>query len=246
MKRALKLLARLYPSSWRERYGAEFEALLDDAKPSARDTIDVLWAALKMQLATWTPARIIVVSSILGMIVAAAVSLALPKDYALQSKVIVETGDESALPTANRVIQQSLFDRQSLASIIEECNLYPRDRGRVSEDALIDKMARNIRVAPTPVSSIRNGNIGAFDVQFNYPDPDVAQRVDAKLAGLVIAGNLYAHSNLIFRVVDPPTPVHTPAWPGLARLGCFGLLAGFLVGFLIVDLSNLHTHRRSS
>jgi ABC-type transporter Mla subunit MlaD len=50
MKRAMKLLARLYPSSWRERYGAEFEALLEDANPSAWHAIDVLWGALKMQL----------------------------------------------------------------------------------------------------------------------------------------------------------------------------------------------------
>jgi len=50
MKRAMKLLARLYPSSWRERYGAEFEALLEDTNPSAWDAIDVLWGALKMQL----------------------------------------------------------------------------------------------------------------------------------------------------------------------------------------------------
>jgi hypothetical protein len=33
MKRILKMLARLYPLSWRGRYGVEYEALLDDATP---------------------------------------------------------------------------------------------------------------------------------------------------------------------------------------------------------------------
>jgi hypothetical protein len=33
MKRTMRFLARLYPSSWRKRYGAELDALLEDATP---------------------------------------------------------------------------------------------------------------------------------------------------------------------------------------------------------------------
>jgi hypothetical protein len=33
MRRLLRLAAWLYPPAWRDRYGAEFEALLDDAGP---------------------------------------------------------------------------------------------------------------------------------------------------------------------------------------------------------------------
>jgi capsular polysaccharide biosynthesis protein len=242
MKRAMKLLARLYPSGWRERYGAEFEALVEDAKPSARDAMDVLWGALKMQLTTWTLTRIIVAFSILGMIIAAAVSFVLPKHFISRSSLLVEPADESALLRANRVIQQSAFDRETLASIIQECNLYSRDHGRMSEDALIDKMTRNIRVVPGPAGSSRNGNIAIFDVHFDYPDPNVAQRVNAKLLGRLILGNLYPEkSNLIFRVLDPPILAKMPADPGPVRSACFGLLAGFLVGLLIVGLIKWRT-----
>jgi hypothetical protein len=43
MKRMLKLLARLYPAEWRRRYGAEYEALLEEKTPRVRDLFDVLW-----------------------------------------------------------------------------------------------------------------------------------------------------------------------------------------------------------
>jgi hypothetical protein len=236
MKRTIKLLAWLYPSSWRKRYGAEFEALLEDTKPSFRDSLDIFWGALKMQLTTWTLAKIVVVFSIFGVLVAVGISLVLPKDYVLQSTIIAEAGDASSLLTAKRLIQQSAFDRQSLASIIEQCDLYPQDRGRISQDALVDRMSRHIRVISPLVDSARNGSTAIFNLQFDYPDAEGAQRVNAKLISLVMAGNLYARSNSIFRVLDPPPLVRMPTRPGFVRIAGLGLLAGLLVGLLLTGV----------
>jgi hypothetical protein len=36
MKRLVRLAARLYPTWWRRRYAAEFEALLEDVTPTGR------------------------------------------------------------------------------------------------------------------------------------------------------------------------------------------------------------------
>jgi hypothetical protein len=44
------LLLRLYPTSWRERYGAEFEAVLDERPLGPFDVADVLLAALDAHL----------------------------------------------------------------------------------------------------------------------------------------------------------------------------------------------------
>ena len=41
MKRLIRFLARLYPTRWRERYGEEFDALLEDSLPRWRDAWDV-------------------------------------------------------------------------------------------------------------------------------------------------------------------------------------------------------------
>jgi hypothetical protein len=40
------VLMRLYPRAWRERYGAEFEALLQDGDGGLRTSANVVWSAL--------------------------------------------------------------------------------------------------------------------------------------------------------------------------------------------------------
>lgn len=53
MNRLVRLAARLYPKSWKERYGAEFDALLEDTGTDARTAADVLVGALLMQIKSW-------------------------------------------------------------------------------------------------------------------------------------------------------------------------------------------------
>lgn len=50
----MRWLLRLYPRAWRERYGAELEALLEDSPPSVRDVADLIWSALLLRL-RWLP-----------------------------------------------------------------------------------------------------------------------------------------------------------------------------------------------
>jgi len=40
------LLVRMYPRAWRERYGAEFEALLQTSGTGLRTSANVIWSAL--------------------------------------------------------------------------------------------------------------------------------------------------------------------------------------------------------
>jgi hypothetical protein len=44
--RLTRLLVRLYPRPWRERYGAEFEALLQSGRGGFFTSADVVWSAL--------------------------------------------------------------------------------------------------------------------------------------------------------------------------------------------------------
>jgi hypothetical protein len=48
MNRLIRLAARMYPRAWRERYGEEFEALLDDAGADGRAASNVLVGAVLM------------------------------------------------------------------------------------------------------------------------------------------------------------------------------------------------------
>jgi hypothetical protein len=183
-----------------------------------------------MRLTTWSSVRTIAIFSILGTMVAVAVaiSFALPEHYVSRSRFIVEPGDESALLMANRVVQESAFDRHALASLIRDYNLYPRDRGRLSQDALIKEITLNIRVNAGPAVSA--GNPPIFDVQFDYPDPHVAERVNLQLMYLVLLHNVAEKANLTFRVLDPPTLIRMPEGVDRVRFACFGLWTGSLAG----------------
>jgi len=68
MKRILKWLAQLYPAAWRARYGAEYEALLEEREPRVRDVVDVAWGAMKMQMTAWGSARIVLGCALAGVL----------------------------------------------------------------------------------------------------------------------------------------------------------------------------------
>jgi hypothetical protein len=53
MKRLIRFAAKMYPHAWRERYGEEFEALLDDAGTDVRIALDVFCGAIVMQIQRW-------------------------------------------------------------------------------------------------------------------------------------------------------------------------------------------------
>jgi hypothetical protein len=53
MKSFILFAAKLYPRAWRERYGAEFEALLDDTGTDPRIAFNVLTEGLGMQVQSW-------------------------------------------------------------------------------------------------------------------------------------------------------------------------------------------------
>jgi hypothetical protein len=53
MKLLMLFVMRIYPRAWRERYGAELEALLDDTGINGRIACDVLRGALLMRVQRW-------------------------------------------------------------------------------------------------------------------------------------------------------------------------------------------------
>jgi hypothetical protein len=52
MRTLIRWAARLYPATWRNRYAAEFDALLDDISPSLGDLCDVLADVLRVRMTT--------------------------------------------------------------------------------------------------------------------------------------------------------------------------------------------------
>jgi len=243
MKRTLKFLARLYPPRWRKRYGAELDALLEDATPSDRDAFDLLWGAFKMQVTTWSFGRITLAGSLAGLLVAAAISFAVPLHYLSQSFVEVTAAEGTAPQSTIHLtgnVARDVFSRDSLGSIIQEHNLYPRERARMPLDGVINIMRRNISLYSLTVASPQNPNAFKFTVQFDYSDPRVAQEVNAELTSRLIEGNLRMRqqqlnpgSGLQFMVLDPPSLPLKPSGPNRTQFAAVGLFAGLLAGLTL-------------
>jgi hypothetical protein len=95
MRGLIRFLARLYPQRWRIRYGPEFDALLEDAHPSARTAFDVLTGAFAMQIRTWSFGRILGLAMLAGVLVVAGFVFTAPKRYVSSSTVKVEASPEA-------------------------------------------------------------------------------------------------------------------------------------------------------
>src|SRR5690348_8210434 len=52
MRTLIRWAAQLYPATWRNRYAAEFDALLDDISPSLGDLFEVLADVLRVRMTT--------------------------------------------------------------------------------------------------------------------------------------------------------------------------------------------------
>jgi uncharacterized protein involved in exopolysaccharide biosynthesis len=234
MKRTMRFLARLYPSCWRKRYGAELDALLEDATPSTRDAFDIFWGALKMQMTTWSFGRIMLPCSLVGILVAAAVSFAVPVHYLSQAIFTATPASEFTLDML-KDLTRNISSRESLNPVIQEHNLYARERARMPLNDVIDRMKQDITVETLPFASPRNRDKLTFVVQFDYPDPHVAQQVNAELASRFIESNVdpRLNSHATLQLPDPASLPLRPSAPNRMEFAALGLLAGLFTGLTI-------------
>jgi hypothetical protein len=266
MKRLTRFLARLYPARWRERYGAEFDALLEDATPKPRDAFDILWGAFRMQVSTWSFGRITLACAAIGLLAALAISFTLTDNYVSEAKIkitpeqIPERGDSA---TTNRWMWDRLLSidlevrsRQSLVSIIQQYNLYPRERTRMPLIDVVEMMHKDIVVAPLVPAHSPNRIIPAFAIQFTYPDAHVAQQVTAALMTRFIDasimqntvethnGNVNPHSGMRLQPLDTPSLPARPSEPNRLAITGAGLFAGLLAGLTLAVV--IRSRRRTT
>jgi len=173
-----------------------------------------------------------------GILVATAVSFAVPVHYHSQAVFTATPADESTRRLLDN-LERSVVSRESLAAVIQKHNLYPRDHARMSLDDVIDKMQRHIRFYPMPLASPLNRDALTFAVQFDYSDPQAAQQVNEELAsrfmeGMNIAPQLNSHSTL--RLPEPPSLPITAVAPNRTQFAAVGLFAGLLAGITLVVL----------
>ncbi|HEX3570321.1 MAG TPA: hypothetical protein VHU44_05810 [Acidobacteriaceae bacterium] len=245
MKRILKLLVRLYPSAWRRRYCAEYEALLEDGTPRVTDIFDVLWEAGKMQIAGWSSLRIIVAAAVVGTCAAVAISFAVRPRYVAQTVISVTAQrplDDSMNSSLPQIIDAALTD-EFLGLIIQQEHLYPRERAHMPIHDVMKQMRRDISIRPLQRGrhgrpSTWSPGQGAFAIYFSYPNARIAQVVDKQLASrfaefnIVTNGTQTSNPHLTFSVADPASLPMTPTFPKRGVFGAGGLFMGFSCGLI--------------
>jgi hypothetical protein len=113
MHKALRnILIRLYPHAWRQRYGNEFSALLDDVGGGPTVFLNVLKGAISMRGQS-KDFRYLAAFSVAGLLIAGGVSLRIPNRY--RSSAVAEVRIASGADPVQAVLRATtgLLGRQA-------------------------------------------------------------------------------------------------------------------------------------
>jgi hypothetical protein len=231
MKRPIQKMtqwaSRLYPRAWRERYGEEFGALLEDSEPRLRDTWDIAKEALLMQVRR--TAAFVAVGAILGGLAGGIISRQRPRYSASAVMAVSVPGVNTAEANgqAVRSLVEASWTRDALLETIASLKLYSPDR---SADALIRRMRENIRVAPFDKTA------HLFTVEFVGANPNQAQEVRTALVRRLIDDNIRigASPRATFQLLET-RPV-ARAIPRRSALIAFWTAVGACVGLALAWL----------
>ncbi len=134
-----------------------------------------------------------------------AVLLQLPNRYTSEASLIVQQQvlQRYVLPSTVagnleivEAIARQVLSRAHLIEIINQFNLYEKQRKTVTPDALIELMRKDISIASIdPKSSVPRTDFSAFGISFSADDPQVAQMVAGRLTQLFVDENLKAREN---------------------------------------------------
>ncbi|MEO8100156.1 MAG: hypothetical protein ABI811_20820 [Acidobacteriota bacterium] len=245
-------VARLYPKWWRDRYGEEFAALLEDARPGLAGTFDICKGALAMQLTNWSPKRILACGALAGLAIAGVATLFLTPMYRSLAILHVASGsgDKEILARVNS-ISNTVLGKDELRDLIRKLNLYPEERKRMTTEQLIEYMRNEVTVAP--LDNFEGGKkVPAFKVQFAYPDRVIAQRTvwalvtqyidqDVKLRDkdAYLAGELRPEGGIGLELLATASLPEEPTYPGRNKILFSGLAGGTLIGGLFALIFRL-------
>jgi len=95
---ALRLAARLlYPRAWRDRYGSEFDALIDDTPANYTVLLDVVRGGIAMRVRMSNPVVMVLAQAVAGALIAGVGALTVPAKFEARGMMRV-TGDTAAVP----------------------------------------------------------------------------------------------------------------------------------------------------
>jgi polysaccharide chain length determinant protein (PEP-CTERM system associated) len=88
-----------------------------------------------------------------------------------------------------QTITQQILSRTRLLGIIDNLNLYPEERKRLTQDDLVERMRKDIDIA---LMLDKENALTSFNIYYSSKTPSTAQRVTSELSNLFISENLEA------------------------------------------------------
>ena len=259
MNRLARLVIRLYPLSWRRRYGVELEALIEDSGAGWMAVLDLTRGALTMRIVEMFtsvgPLRSMVACGLLGAILGSLVFFATPTRLASSMSIAIQ-GDETS-QAAPFAVATTAFSDQNLERIIKSVDLYPTSQDDLPASDAVQRLRRDISVTLTePEGPARTEQVnigervvafsdrGALHVSFQHSDERKAQTVTGELARLIVEENLRASEadgnrgpgsiGQRYRVTTPPHRV-VVSGSAVQPVG-LGLGIGVLAGIVVATL----------
>ena len=220
--------ARLYPRSWRDRYGDEFEALLEEIRPRWTDVLDILKGGISMRILRWNSLRIATLFALAGGFAAIVVSFAMPARLWRSGVTFVyQTPDTGHYADHTATFVRTALNKDYLERIIRTYNLYPEERQQASMAGAIKRAER-----ATQAEILRTGE---FRLSFAYPDAVIAQRVTNNMAMQFVEANF---RNPELATGRARVAITQPAQPGVREkpnrrpFALTGAVCGIAIGVL--------------
>jgi hypothetical protein len=177
VKRLLHFLARVYPRSWRERYGTEFAALLDDAPPRWFDIFDLLKGGLAMRVMSSRLSLIAPIFALTGGLAALGVSYAMPRTWVSRAAVDVVVPDGVRYQDPLIFLAGYVLKDDFLAQLARKYDLYP------NLSTPVERMRKSIMIRPARQK-------GEVEISFFHPDKRMARVMTNEIVGRFMQGNV--------------------------------------------------------
>lgn len=139
----------------------------------------------------------------LGWGVVWGLSWILPASYRSETVILVErqkVPEQYVVPNIAVDLQerlqsmtQQILSRTRLEKIIEEFQLYPKERVRLGPDQVVDRMRNDIAIDLVEAPG-HKGELTAFKISYSAPSAKLAQQVTSELTSLFIDENLRARA----------------------------------------------------
>ncbi len=275
MNLLLNLVLRLYPKWWRERYGDEFNALLEDVRPGIVDTLNILKGALAMQLSTHGKnIRTIGLTTMIGIIAVLILGLTMEHQFESTALLLIQRqkadntmlqdtpesssrtplhASESMTPLHKlQTIRQQLTNSEFLMQIADNHNLF----SGLDSTKRLELMKKGIKIHVASNQNMQDTSISALSISFVYPDRTVVNKVINELTAKFINANieqarLAADEGLIpkgasFKIIDPGRQPDSPIQPNMGQMLIIGLSGGIGLGYIILFFRRLTRRKKIS